>query len=85
MSAESLAPTQLIFDNVFDASRLSFAVSISELELLARAALAQVSTAAREEVNLVLPILAAVEAHATVGEISDALRDVFGQHRDTQD
>ena len=50
-----------------------------------RAALDQVSTAAREEVNLVPPILAAVEAHATVGEISDALRDVFGQHRDTQD
>ena len=40
---------------------------------------------AREEVNLVPPILAAVEAHATVGEISDALRDVFGRHRDTQD
>ena len=50
-----------------------------------RAALDQVSTAAREEVNLVPPILAAVEAQATVGEISDALRDVFGQHRDTQD
>ena len=50
-----------------------------------RAALGQVSTAAREEVNLVPPILAAVEAHATVGEISDTLRDVFGQHRDTQD
>ena len=50
-----------------------------------RAALDQVSTAAREEVNLVPPILAAVEAHATVGEISDALRDVFGQHRGTQD
>ena len=48
-----------------------------------RAALDQVSTAAREEVNLVPPILAAVEAYATVGEISDALRDVFGQHRDT--
>ena len=50
-----------------------------------RAALDQVSTAAREEMNLVPPILAAVEAHATVGEISDALRDVFGQHRDTRD
>ena len=50
-----------------------------------RAALDQVSTAAREEVNLVPPILAAVEAHATVGEIADALRDVFGQHRETRD
>jgi methylmalonyl-CoA mutase N-terminal domain/subunit len=28
------------------------------------------------------PILAAVEARATVGEIADALRAVFGEHRD---
>ncbi len=33
--------------------------------------------------NLVPPILAAVEAHATLGEISDALRRTFGEHRDT--
>ncbi len=26
------------------------------------------------------PIVAAVKAHATVGEISDALREVFGEH-----
>ena len=50
-----------------------------------RSALDQVSAAAREQTNLVLPILAAVEAHATVGEISNALREVFGEHRDTQD
>ena len=50
-----------------------------------RSALHQVSAAAREQTNLVLPILAAVEARATVGEISNALRTVFGEHRDTQD
>jgi hypothetical protein len=27
------------------------------------------------------PILAAVEASATLGEISDRLRSVFGEHR----
>jgi methylmalonyl-CoA mutase N-terminal domain/subunit len=27
-------------------------------------------------------ILAAVEAHATLGEIADTLRGVFGEHRD---
>jgi methylmalonyl-CoA mutase, N-terminal domain len=32
--------------------------------------------------NLVPPIIAAVEAHATVGEISDALRRVFGEHKE---
>jgi len=31
--------------------------------------------------NIVLPILDAVKAYATVGEISDTLRDVFGEYR----
>ncbi len=34
--------------------------------------------------NLVPPILAAVEAGATLGEISDALRRTFGEHRDSE-
>jgi methylmalonyl-CoA mutase N-terminal domain/subunit len=28
------------------------------------------------------PIVHAVECHATVGEIADTLRSVFGEHRD---
>jgi methylmalonyl-CoA mutase N-terminal domain/subunit len=48
-----------------------------------RAALDAVSAAARGTDNLVLPIIRAVEAHATVGEISDAMRAVFGEHRET--
>ena len=32
--------------------------------------------------NLVPPVIAAVEARATLGEIADALRRVFGEHRD---
>jgi methylmalonyl-CoA mutase N-terminal domain/subunit len=28
-------------------------------------------------------ILAAAKAHATMGEISDAMRDVFGEYRET--
>jgi methylmalonyl-CoA mutase N-terminal domain/subunit len=48
-----------------------------------RAALDAVSGAARGTDNLVPPIIAAVEAHATVGEISDAMRAVFGEHRET--
>jgi methylmalonyl-CoA mutase N-terminal domain/subunit len=47
-----------------------------------RAALDAVSTAARGTDNLVPPILSAVEAHATVGEISDAMRAVFGEHKE---
>jgi methylmalonyl-CoA mutase N-terminal domain/subunit len=44
------------------------------------AALAGVRTAAADGTNLVVPILEAVRAHATHGEICDAMRDVFGVH-----
>jgi methylmalonyl-CoA mutase N-terminal domain/subunit len=49
----------------------------------ARRALDEVGRAARGSDNLMPPILAAVEAKATLGEISDALREVFGEHRET--
>ena len=42
--------------------------------------LTAVSDAARSGANLMPPIIAAVEANATVGEISDAMRSVFGEH-----
>jgi methylmalonyl-CoA mutase N-terminal domain/subunit len=47
-----------------------------------QASVEQVERAARDGTNLVPPILAAVEARATLGEISDALRRVFGEYRD---
>ena len=47
-----------------------------------RAALACVEQAAQDGSNLVLPIIAAVEARATLGEIADALRRVFGEYQD---
>jgi len=47
-----------------------------------RSATEAVTSAARGGDNLVPPILAAVEARATVGEISDALRQVFGEYRE---
>ncbi len=43
------------------------------------AALAAVVRAATDGANLVPPIIGAVEARATVGEIADALRGVFGE------
>ena len=48
-----------------------------------RQALEAVAEAARGEANLIPRILNAVEALATLGEISDALREVFGTHRET--
>jgi methylmalonyl-CoA mutase, N-terminal domain len=43
--------------------------------------LVELEAAARTDANLMPPILAAVEAYATLGEISSALEAVFGQHR----
>jgi methylmalonyl-CoA mutase N-terminal domain/subunit len=47
-----------------------------------RSALDAVTAAASGRANLVPPIIEAVEARATVGEISDALRRVFGEHKE---
>ena len=45
-----------------------------------RQALQRVRQAAGDGSNLVPPILSAVQAYATVGEIADELRTVFGEH-----
>ena len=46
----------------------------------ARTALGGVSLAARDGTNLMPAVLNAVRAYATLGEISDALREVFGEY-----
>jgi methylmalonyl-CoA mutase N-terminal domain/subunit len=48
-----------------------------------QAALRQVEDAARSQENLMPRIVAAVEACCTVGEISDAMRRVFGEYQET--
>jgi methylmalonyl-CoA mutase N-terminal domain/subunit len=47
-----------------------------------RTAIEAVEHVAREGSNLVPPVIAAVEAFATLGEISDAMRRVFSEHRE---
>jgi methylmalonyl-CoA mutase N-terminal domain/subunit len=47
-----------------------------------KASLSEVERAANGSDNLVPPIIAAVEAQATVGEIADTLRAVFGEYRE---
>jgi methylmalonyl-CoA mutase N-terminal domain/subunit len=49
----------------------------------AKAALLALEAAARGTDNLMPPILEGVRAMCTVGEIADALRRVFGEHRET--
>jgi methylmalonyl-CoA mutase N-terminal domain/subunit len=46
-----------------------------------RAALDALTQAARGSDNLMPPILAAVKARATLGEIADVLRNIFGEYR----
>jgi methylmalonyl-CoA mutase N-terminal domain/subunit len=41
-----------------------------------------IEQAARDGSNLVPPVIAAADARATLGEIADAMRRVFGEHRD---
>jgi methylmalonyl-CoA mutase N-terminal domain/subunit len=48
----------------------------------ALAALDQLETAAQGDENLLPRILAAVEAYATIGEISNRLRKVWGEYRE---
>ena len=48
-----------------------------------RAAIEAVERAAATADNLMPPIIAAVEARATLGEVADALRRVFGEHRES--
>jgi methylmalonyl-CoA mutase N-terminal domain/subunit len=45
------------------------------------ARLAELSEAARGTQNLMYPMKEALRAHASLGEVSDALREVFGQYR----
>jgi len=48
-----------------------------------KAALAELSTVAKGTGNVMPAILAAVKSYATLGEIADVLREVFGTHRET--
>jgi methylmalonyl-CoA mutase N-terminal domain/subunit len=48
-----------------------------------RAALGELDRSARYSENLLPSILAAVEAYATVGEISDTLRRVYGEYQES--
>jgi methylmalonyl-CoA mutase N-terminal domain/subunit len=48
---------------------------------LVRAALGKIESACRGKANVMGPILSAVRAYATLGEISDVMRSVFGTHR----
>ncbi|MHC5019568.1 MAG: methylmalonyl-CoA mutase family protein, partial [Planctomycetota bacterium] len=47
-----------------------------------QAALAALRTACEDGTNTMYPIMEAVRAYATVGEMCDAMRDVFGEFQE---
>ena len=51
-------------------------------ERAVRAALRRLTDSARGETNLMEPIVEAVKAYATLGEINRAMKDVFGEHKE---
>ena len=59
------------------------AVRASRSRDACQTALGSVSSTARTGGNLVPPIIEAVEAFATVGEIADTLREAFGEYRES--
>ncbi len=44
--------------------------------------LENLKTTAKEEKNIVSPVIEAVEAYATIGEISDCLREIWGEYHE---
>jgi methylmalonyl-CoA mutase, N-terminal domain len=78
-------PLLAIGDEVEDVQRKRLAeVKRARSSSAVAAALADVGAAAASpEVNLMPPILAAVRAMATVGEVVGALEDVFGRHHES--
>jgi methylmalonyl-CoA mutase N-terminal domain/subunit len=49
-----------------------------------KTALTKLKKAARNSSNLMSPILDCVRLYATIGEISDTLRDVYGEYKETR-
>jgi methylmalonyl-CoA mutase, N-terminal domain len=79
-----VAPPAMKLDPELEATqkRRVAAVRASRDRQAAATALSALEQAARGDTNLVPKILGAVRALCTVGEIADALRRVFGEHRE---
>jgi methylmalonyl-CoA mutase N-terminal domain/subunit len=83
-SAESVRPRLLKVDAAVEQKQVdrTRVVRAERDREKAESSLEQLENAARSDANLVPPILDAVRAYCTVGEISDVLRKVFGEYRE---
>ena len=82
---EKAAPPTLRIDPEIERAQVERLKSLRARRGAARvaAALAQVEETARSDRNLLPAILQAVKADATVGEISDRMRKVFGEYQES--
>jgi len=82
---ERLAIETLVVDDRVGSDRTAAVQSLRSQRdsATAAAALAQLRRSAQGSGNLLPPIIAAVEALCTVGEISDCLRGVFGEYHES--
>jgi methylmalonyl-CoA mutase, N-terminal domain len=91
---EFIAPTQENGERVIPTLRIDPKIEQAQVERLhalrakrdtprAQSALAELARRASTTENLLPAILAAAEAYATVGEISDALRRTFGEYQES--
>lgn len=83
---EPTAPKTLYIDDSIETEQIERVRSLRkrrDQDKVARA-LEGVRNAARGTDNLLYPILGAVQAYATLGEICDAMRDVWGEYREPE-
>ena len=82
---EPVKPPIFRLDPAIEASQIDSLrqVRASRSESTVQQRLHELEAAARGTENLMPMIVSAADAYSTVGEISDCLRRVFGEHRDT--
>ena len=85
VAAESAGPDVFQIDPAIERLQIDRvrAVRAGRSEQEWRAALDGIDAAARGSDNLVPVIITAVEKHATLGEIADTMRRVFGEYRES--
>ena len=83
VSAESRATTSFRVDDSIRQKQIDKLTSLKKRRnnTFVKSCLAEISAAAKETENLMPFVVKAVENYCTLGEISDTLRDVFGEYK----
>ncbi|MCX6835652.1 MAG: methylmalonyl-CoA mutase family protein, partial [candidate division Zixibacteria bacterium] len=79
-------PTVLKIDPMLEAQQIErlHALRVRRDAARVNQVLARLQVAAQSEDNVVPPLLESVEAYATIGEISDTFRKIWGEYHDNR-